>query len=107
MVNKTFLPPSRDQAKQLTPFNTCNFRLGTAFAVMGANRGLGESSGSLDPRAAWEGSVAHRRRGEPPMENMLLVGLSRQMVLERQMDVVANNVANVNTRPTSRCLPNI
>src|SRR5471030_2858873 len=36
-------------------------------------------------------------RGEPPMENMLLVGLSRQMVLERQMDVVANNVANVNT----------
>jgi flagellar basal-body rod protein FlgF len=31
------------------------------------------------------------------MENMLLVGLSRQMVLERQMDVVANNIANVNT----------
>src|SRR3954470_20189281 len=32
------------------------------------------------------------------MENSLLVGLSRQMVLERQMDVVANNIANVNTR---------
>ena len=31
------------------------------------------------------------------MENARLVGLSRQMVLERQMDVVANNVANVNT----------
>jgi flagellar basal-body rod protein FlgF len=31
------------------------------------------------------------------MENTLLVGLSRQVVLERQMDVVANNVANVNT----------
>jgi flagellar basal-body rod protein FlgF len=31
------------------------------------------------------------------MENALLVGLSRQMTLERQMDVVANNVANVNT----------
>ena len=31
------------------------------------------------------------------MENMLLVGLSRQMTLERQLDVVANNVANVNT----------
>src|SRR5258707_1516599 len=31
------------------------------------------------------------------MENALLVGLSRQMVLERQMDVIANNVANVNT----------
>src|SRR3954453_15021116 len=31
------------------------------------------------------------------MENILLVGLSRQVTLERQMDVVANNVANVNT----------
>jgi len=31
------------------------------------------------------------------MENTLLVGLSRQILLERQMDVVANNVANVNT----------
>jgi flagellar basal-body rod protein FlgF len=31
------------------------------------------------------------------MENALLVGLSRQMVLERQLDVLANNVANVNT----------
>src|SRR5256885_2578756 len=31
------------------------------------------------------------------MENMLLVGLSRQMTLERQWDVVANNAANINT----------
>jgi flagellar basal-body rod protein FlgF len=31
------------------------------------------------------------------MENALLVGLSRQMVLERQLDVIANNVANMNT----------
>ena len=31
------------------------------------------------------------------MENMLLIGLSRQMTLERQMDVVSNNMANVNT----------
>lgn len=31
------------------------------------------------------------------MENALLVGLSRQMVLRRQMDVHANNMANVNT----------
>ena len=31
------------------------------------------------------------------MENALLVGLSRQMVLERQMNIIANNVANVNT----------
>jgi flagellar basal-body rod protein FlgF len=31
------------------------------------------------------------------MENALLVGLSRQTVLERQIDVLANNIANVNT----------
>ena len=31
------------------------------------------------------------------MENMLLIGLSRQVTLERQLDVVANNMANVNT----------
>ncbi|MDB5618604.1 flagellar basal-body rod protein FlgF [Tardiphaga sp.] len=31
------------------------------------------------------------------MENVSLIGLSRQMTLERQLDVVANNVANVNT----------
>ncbi len=31
------------------------------------------------------------------MENSLLVGLSRQMVLARELDVVANNIANVNT----------
>jgi flagellar basal-body rod protein FlgF len=31
------------------------------------------------------------------MENALLVGLSRQMVLEREIDVVANNIANLNT----------
>jgi flagellar basal-body rod protein FlgF len=31
------------------------------------------------------------------MENTLLVGLSRQLTLERRLDVVANNVANVNT----------
>jgi flagellar basal-body rod protein FlgF len=31
------------------------------------------------------------------MQNALLIGLSRQTLLERQLDVVANNVANVNT----------
>jgi flagellar basal-body rod protein FlgF/flagellar basal-body rod protein FlgG len=31
------------------------------------------------------------------MENTLLVGLSRQMVLERQLDVISNNIANVNS----------
>ena len=31
------------------------------------------------------------------MENTLLVGLSRQMSLWREIDIVANNIANVNT----------
>lgn len=31
------------------------------------------------------------------MENTLLIGLSRQVMLERQLGVIANNVANVNT----------
>ena len=31
------------------------------------------------------------------MENILLVGLSRQVALSREMDVVANNIANINT----------
>lgn len=31
------------------------------------------------------------------MQNTLLIGLSKQMVLERQMDVVSNNIANMNT----------
>lgn len=31
------------------------------------------------------------------MENTLLIGLSRQVALERQMDAVANNLANMNT----------
>jgi flagellar basal-body rod protein FlgF len=31
------------------------------------------------------------------MENALLVGLSRQMVLRRELDTIANNIANVNT----------
>jgi flagellar basal-body rod protein FlgF len=31
------------------------------------------------------------------MDNALLIGLSRQMALSRALDVVANNVANVNT----------
>jgi flagellar basal-body rod protein FlgF len=31
------------------------------------------------------------------MQNALLVGLSRQTVLERQLDVISNNIANVNT----------
>jgi flagellar basal-body rod protein FlgF len=63
---------------------------------------------SMQP-LAWESS-RHRTRqdrpregralpnqGELPMQNALLVGLSRQVALGRELDVVANNIANLNT----------
>ena len=31
------------------------------------------------------------------MDNALLVGLSRQVALQRELDVIANNLANINT----------
>src|SRR5262245_32243363 len=31
------------------------------------------------------------------MENALLIGLSRQIALRRELEVVANNIANINT----------
>jgi flagellar basal-body rod protein FlgF len=41
-------------------------------------------------------AVAERNR-ETAVENALLVGLSRQMALARELDVIANNMANVGT----------
>jgi flagellar basal-body rod protein FlgF len=32
-----------------------------------------------------------------PMENALLIGLSRQMALNHELDVIANNIANIDT----------
>src|SRR5438445_9722562 len=48
-------------------------------------------------KALGRAEVADLTQGRFPMQNALLIGLSRQMTLERQMDVVANNVANINT----------
>ena len=31
------------------------------------------------------------------MQNTLLIGLSRQVALQRELDVVSNNIANMNT----------
>jgi flagellar basal-body rod protein FlgF len=38
-----------------------------------------------------------RARGAKTMDNALLVGLSRQVTLSRELEVVANNLANINT----------
>jgi flagellar basal-body rod protein FlgF len=42
-------------------------------------------------------SGAGFRAGEKTMDNALLVGLSRQVALSRDLEVVANNLANINT----------
>jgi flagellar basal-body rod protein FlgF len=56
---------------------------------------LGERR-SIDGIAAWEGG--RPSEGEfKSMENSLLIGLSRQTAMQRELDVVANNIANVNT----------
>jgi flagellar basal-body rod protein FlgF/flagellar basal-body rod protein FlgG len=73
--------------------------LGTASAlpsaVIGTSRGLGEQPAGRTERPG------DRRfadaKGRVPMENALLVGLSRQMALMHQLDIVANNIANINT----------
>ena len=44
----------------------------------------------------WEG-LRRTGSGSNAMENALLIGLSRQMSLRREMDVVANNIPNINT----------
>jgi flagellar basal-body rod protein FlgF len=41
--------------------------------------------------------VRFRDQGNEAMDNSLLVAMSRQVTLERQMDVVANNIANLGT----------
>jgi flagellar basal-body rod protein FlgF len=99
MVNKTFLPPRKIPSKRVTPYKTDFYQLARLSLSSLANRGLGEPAVRMIHQTSLGGlwTADRLRRGEPPMENALLVGLSRQMVLERQMDVVANNVANVNT----------
>jgi flagellar basal-body rod protein FlgF len=48
--------------------------------------------------AALEGeSVAPQGLKKKRMDNALYVGLSKQMVLKREMDIVANNIANADT----------
>jgi flagellar basal-body rod protein FlgF len=56
--------------------------------------GLGESA-AADEKPAWEGCAP--RHGSKAMENAALIGLSRQMAIGRELEVVANNIANLNT----------
>jgi hypothetical protein len=62
MVNTTLLPPGWPPLKHLTHSKIDVFSIGTAFAVLIANRGLGELAARSDPKLkAWEGG---RLRGQ-------------------------------------------
>src|SRR5262249_48126849 len=75
--------------------------IGTAPAKKPPIRRLGRADGSVSqPKGASRGSANEpggNARGAEAMENALLIGLSRQMALQRELDVVANNIANLNT----------
>src|SRR5882762_2569593 len=53
-----------------------------------AERVAGKASGGAKPR---------NRGRQKAMENGSLIGLSRQIALQRELDVVANNIANLST----------
>jgi flagellar basal-body rod protein FlgF len=98
MVNKTLLPPRQRPGKTANPFQYLHFPTWHGFRSGYSEPRLGRAfGGSQYPHPAWEGFSCGSSEGRTPMENTLLIGLSRQVTLERQMDVVANNVANVNT----------
>ena len=59
--------------------------------------GLGELAASDAADAGLGRAGLTELKGELPMQNALLVGLSRQVALSREMDVIANNLANMNT----------
>ncbi len=48
-------------------------------------------------RGTVAGSLGGASNGADMIDNALLVSLSRQVALRREMDVIANNVANINT----------
>jgi flagellar basal-body rod protein FlgF/flagellar basal-body rod protein FlgG len=61
-----------------------SLRLGRACGIDADKRGLGRAE-------------LAEMQGELPMQNALLVGLSRQVALGRELEVIANNIANINT----------
>src|ERR1700721_1496421 len=97
MVNKTLLPPGNAPGETSKSFQNRRFPNWHGFRCDVGEPRLGRACGSQHPRAGLGGPARGSFRGELSMENALLIGLSRQTMLDRQLDVVANNVANVNT----------
>src|SRR5262245_8309425 len=75
-----------------------SFPFGTRPAMALASRQLGRAGGETEGATAWE-CGRPVRLGSLPMslENLALVKLSRQIALHRELEVVANNIANINT----------
>ena len=62
-----------------------------------AAAGLGEPAATFGKAGLGRACGSPDAMGRMPMQNALLVGLSRQVALARELDVVANNIANLNT----------
>jgi flagellar basal-body rod protein FlgF len=104
MVNESFLPPPfhpRQSPKLSETFSFPNWH--GIRSHLFEPHGLGEPDqfeklkANASRLCGPDGEVDQSERGEPAMENSLLVGLSRQTTLERQLDAISNNIANVNT----------
>src|SRR6202022_910472 len=102
MVNKTFLPPALRPRKTAKRFKSLNFPdWHDIRSEHTGPHGLGRALGGFDGVGgrAWESrSRDTDQRGAPPMENTLLVGLSRRGVLEGRLDVFLNNSPQENTQ---------
>jgi flagellar basal-body rod protein FlgF/flagellar basal-body rod protein FlgG len=59
--------------------------------------GLGRADGVNAAEVPPGRAAPVAREGSKTMDNTLLVGLSRQVTLSRELEVVANNLANINT----------
>lgn len=86
---RTFGPPSGSQANYLK--NNKSLCWHAACIPIGRRHGHKSSGGRIkEPPAPRNGQTL-------PMENPTYITLSRQAVLRRQMDVLANNLANMST----------
>ena len=84
--------PTVRHRQELPPDNSINKLILLIFAIW---HGFCSVNGELVGLGRLAGSGTEP--GIRAMENAQLIGLSRQIALQRQMDVVANNMANLNT----------
>src|SRR5215204_1987093 len=109
----------KDAERQLLPSRNCRATLSQSFRPAGASIQVAEAARFSGLLTMWHGPC-HTHSAKPalgsvegfagrgsargpdvsgavPMENAALIGLSRQIALGRELDVIANNMANVST----------